>query len=649
MARPRRNRDRFSIGVNPQVSNKEIQRKILSLLHTVTAALPQAEERQGQNEMAVAIALAVDTKRHLIVQAGTGTGKTLGYLVPLIASGKRVVVSTYTKALQDQLAANDLPLLSEVLGKELNRHISWAVLKGRSNYICVQRVDEIVSPKHTKLDLETTPAKVTKEIAKLSEWAAQTDTGDQGDLTWSPSDQAWRMVSVGSDECPGAQRCPAGARCFAERARDRAAAADVIVVNTHIYGLHIATGGALLPEHEVVVFDEAHQLEDVISASVSTEIGPGRVNAVSASIRAIIRDDAMSGSLNQIANDLHAQLSPFVDKRLSMPLPDEIQNALITLRLKVDSALEMLRGISSKDESAKQRALRAQTLSTRLIESIDISLMALKGRVAFVSGSKDRPVLEIAPLDVGPSLNENVWNQRTAILTSATIPLSLPNRIGLAEDAVDVIDVGSPFDYDQSLLYCAKQLPEPSSPLRDNALHDEIERLINAAGGRTLALFTTYRAMHLAADEMAKRLSFTILRQDDLPKMALINAFAKDESTCLFATAGFFQGVDVPGRTLSLVIIDKIPFPRPDEPLLSARRDVIGRYYFNEIDIPLAATQLAQAAGRLIRSQTDRGVVAILDPRLATKGYGKTLVATLPPMPRTVVLEEAETFLRSLT
>jgi ATP-dependent DNA helicase DinG len=631
------------------VTNKDIQRNTLALLHTVTAALPQAEERQGQNEMAVAIALAVDTKRHLIVQAGTGTGKTLGYLVPLIASGKRVVVSTYTKALQDQLAANDLPLLSDVLGNELNRHISWAVLKGRSNYICAQRVDEIVAPKHSKLDLETTPAKVTKEIAQLTEWAAQTDTGDQGDLTWSPSDQAWRMVSVGSDECPGAQRCPAGSRCFAERARDKAADADVIVVNTHIYGLHIATGGALLPEHEVVVFDEAHQLEDVISASVSTEIGPGRVNAVAASIRAIIRDDAMSGSLNQIANDLHTQLAPFIDKRLSMPLPDDIQNELIKLRLKVDSALEMLRSISSKDETAKQRALRAQTLSTRLIESIDISLMELKGRVAFVSGTKDRPVLEIAPLDVGPSLIDNVWNQRTAILTSATIPLSLPNRIGLAEDSVDVIDVGSPFDYDQSLLYCAKQLPEPNSPLRDEALHNEIERLINAAGGRTLALFTTYRAMHLAADEMAKRLPFAVLRQDDLPKMALINAFAKDESTCLFATAGFFQGVDVPGRTLSLVIIDKIPFPRPDEPLLSARRDVIGRYYFNEIDIPLAATQLAQASGRLIRSQTDRGVVAILDPRLATKGYGKTLVATLPPMPRTVVLEEAESFLRSLT
>jgi len=649
MARPRCTRIRFSIGASAQVNHKHIQRDTLALLHQVTSALPQVEERQGQNEMAVAIAVAVENKRHLIVQAGTGTGKTLGYLVPLIASGKRVVVSTYTKALQDQLAANDLPLLAEVLGKALNRHISWAVLKGRSNYICAQRVDEVCAPKQAKLDIESVPVKITKEVQRLTDWASETNTGDQGDLTWSPSDQAWRMVSVGSDECPGATRCPAGARCFTERARDKAAVADVIVVNTHIYGLHIATGGALLPEHEVVVFDEAHQLEDVISASVSTEIGPGRVNAVASSMRSIIRDDAMSGSLNQIANDLHAILTPHVDKRLPTPLPDDVQNELIRLRLKVDSALEALRTISSKDESVKQRALRAQTLSTRLIDSIDICLMALKGRVAFVSGTRDRPILEIAPLDVGPTLIENVWSQRTAILTSATIPLSLPNRIGLEESSVDVIDVGSPFDYDQSLLYCAKHLPEPNSPLRDNALHTEIERLITASGGRTLALFTTYRALHLAADEMSKRLPFTILRQDDLPKMALINAFSQEESSCLFATAGFFQGVDVPGRTLSLVIIDKIPFPRPDDPLLSARRDVIGRNYFSEIDIPLAATQLSQASGRLVRSQTDRGVVAILDPRLATKGYGKTIVATLPPMPRTVDLEEAESFLRSLT
>lgn len=630
------------------MSNTSIAKSTLALLHEVTQALPNVEERQGQNEMAVAVAIAVESKRHLIVQAGTGTGKTLGYLVPLIASGQRVVVSTYTKALQDQLAANDLPLLARVLERKLGRTISWAVLKGRNNYVCRQRIDELATQKQSKLDLEVLPAKLTKEILRLMDWSHQTESGDQGDLSWSPSETAWRMVSVGSDECPGAIRCPAGATCFTEKARTKASVSDVIVVNTHIYGLHIATGGALLPDHDVVVFDEAHQLEDVISASVSTALSPSRINAVSASLRAIIRDDALSGSLNQISLDLTARLAPLVDKRLPTPLPDEIQHDLINLRLKVDSAMEMLRSISSQDESVKQRALRAQTLSTRLIESLDICLMAVNGRVAFVSGTKERPTLEIVPLDVGPSLRENVWSQRTAILTSATIPLSLPARIGLDLDLVDVINVGSPFDYEQSLLYCAKALPEPNSPLRDAAVHDEIERLITAAGGRTLALFTTYRAMHLAADEMIKRLPMRILRQDDLPKMALINAFAEDESTCLFATAGFFQGVDVPGRTLSLVIIDKIPFPRPDDPLLSARRDLIGRNSFGEIDIPIAATQLAQASGRLIRTQTDRGVVAILDPRLATKGYGKTIVATLPAMPRTIDLEEAESFLRSL-
>jgi ATP-dependent DNA helicase DinG len=225
----------------------------------------------------------------------------------------------------------------------------------------------------------------------------------------------------------------------------------------------------------------------------------------------------------------------------------------------------------------------------------------------------------------------------------------MPTRVGLGEDEVDAIDVGSPFDYENSaLLYCAKHLPLPNDSRRDEAVHDELEKLINAAQGRTLALFTTYRAMHAAADEMMRRLEYKIWRQDDLPKMALVDAFASEESACLFATAGFFQGVDVPGQTLSLVVIDKIPFPRPDDPLLSARRDEIGKTSFSEIDIPLAATQLAQAAGRLIRSRKDSGVVAILDPRLATKGYGKKLVSTLPPMKRTIEFSEVVQFLKSI-
>jgi ATP-dependent DNA helicase DinG len=246
-------------------------------------------------------------------------------------------------------------------------------------------------------------------------------------------------------------------------------------------------------------------------------------------------------------------------------------------------------------------------------------------------------------------MDAGVWSKRLAILASATIPLAMPSRIGLDPESVDIIDVGSPVDYENTaMLYCAKHLPEPNDPRRDNSVHDEIETLIKFAGGRTLALFTTYRAMHLAADEMEKRLPYNIMRQDQMPKMALINAFSNDEQSCLFATAGFFQGVDVPGRTLSLVIIDKIPFPRPDDPLLSARRDVVGKNWFSEIDIPLAATALAQASGRLIRSQSDSGVVAILDPRLATKGYGKRLGSVLPPMKRTIELHEVQSFLQQI-
>jgi ATP-dependent DNA helicase DinG len=522
-------------------------------------------------------------------------------------------------------------------------------LKGRNNYLCAQRIAEIREPKQHKLDLHEFSAQVQSDIDKLVTWSETTTTGDSGDLSWTPRDAAWRHVSIGSDECPGASRCPSGDTCFTERARDFASIADVIVVNTHIYGLDVATDGALLPEHDVVIFDEAHQLEDVMSASVSMSISPGSIQHVIGALRSIVRDDALTGSLQQLASEFGGYIAGEVDKRVQLPLPDDIQDVLARLRLKIDEAVAGLKAISSNDESAKQRILRGQTLSTRLIEVIDGSLTAGSRTVAFVSGSKDRPILELAPLHVGPALNNGVWSKRTAILTSATIPLAMPTRVGLNEDEVDAIDVGSPFDYENSaLLYCAKHLPLPNDSRRDEAVHDELEKLINAAQGRTLALFTTYRAMHAAADEMMRRLDYKIWRQDDLPKMALVDAFASEESACLFATAGFFQGVDVPGQTLSLVVIDKIPFPRPDDPLLSARRDEIGKTSFSEIDIPLAATQLAQAAGRLIRSRKDSGVVAILDPRLATKGYGKKLVSTLPPMKRTIEFSEVVQFLKSI-
>ena len=284
------------------------------------------------------------------------------------------------------------------------------------------------------------------------------------------------------------------------------------------------------------------------------------------------------------------------------------------------------------------------------MEHIDTALSYGERSVAFVAGTPDLPRLEIAPLDVGPILNAGIWTKRTAILTSATIPLSLPERVGLPAGSVDSLSVESPFDYEHhGLIYCAMHLPDPRSAGYGAATHAELDALINAAGGRTLALFTSWRAMEAAAEALRPKLPFKVLTQRDLPKQALIAAFMADESACLFATAGFFQGVDIPGRTLSLVTIDRIPFPRPDDPLLAARREQLGADSFRLIDLPRAAMLLAQAAGRLIRSTTDRGVVAVLDPRLGTAGYRWDIVRALPPMRRTRHRAEAEAFLREIT
>lgn len=615
-------------------------------LAAVTAALPQAEDRPGQREMASAVERAVANGRHLVVQAGTGTGKTLGYLVPTLLSGRRTVVATATKALQDQLATKDLPLLDQHLG----RPFDWAVLKGRSNYICLQRLRELDDAATGQLEIEELAMTTRAEVRRLATWATSSATGDLAELDWSPSDSAARAVTVTGDECPGRARCPMGSLCFAEAARDRAAEADVIVVNLHLYGLHVASGGTLLPEHDVVVIDEAHQLEDVMSDTVGLQIGPTRFTTVAGALRRILDDPAVVAPVSDAATALREVLGPLAGQRLGDPLPDELARNLVAARSRLDAALAALRRIESTVEDAKQRVLRATTLASRLIEHIDTALGARNADVAFVSGSPEHARLEVAPLDVGPLLRDRVWSSCTAVLTSATVPASLAARVGMTDGSVDLLDVGSPFDYEQhGLLYCPVELPDPRSPQRTAALHDEIQALIEAAGGRALVLFTSWRAMDDAVTALRPRVSLPLLTQRDLPKTALIARFSEDESTCLFATAGFFQGVDIPGRTLSLVIIDRIPFPRPDDPLLSARRELLGARAFAEIDLPRASMLLAQATGRLIRTATDRGVVAVLDPRLGTAGYRWDIVRALPPMKRSRHRADAVAFLREIT
>ncbi|MEY2475810.1 MAG: ATP-dependent helicase DinG [Actinomycetota bacterium] len=608
-------------------------------LQRVTAALPQAEDRPGQHDMARAVAAGITSRRHVIVQAGTGTGKSLAYLVPAILSGRTVVVSTATKALQDQLANKDLPFLAE----HLDHPFEFAVLKGRSNYLCRQRARE-VSDGDDQLsidDLADDVGALGKEIVQLVEWGRTSETGDRADLPFEPRPRAWSAVSVSAMECPGAIKCPAGDECFAEAARVRAEGAEVVVVNTHLYGAHLASGGHVLPEHDVVIFDEAHELEDIAASSLGLEIGSGRLKALARGARRLISEPAIADDVASAGDLFDAALDRAGDRRLPHGLTDELGMALDLIGQRVANVTSALRKAETED-AAKARWLQA---AGHL--SGDVAFLQAAGTddVIWVDGPAHNRVLKVAPVDVSEKLATQLWSGVSSVLTSATIPPRLGIRLGLPPGEVDELDVGSPFDFaGNALLYCARHLPDPRQPEYEAAMHDELEALIKAAGGRTLALFTSWRAMRNAHAALEDRLPYTLLTQSDLPKPLLVAAFTDDETSCLFATMGFWQGVDVPGPALSMVVIDKLPFPRPDEPLVQARRDKAGPAAFRIVDLPRAATMLAQGAGRLIRTSTDRGVVAVLDPRLSRANYAFELVRALPPRTRTRNRADVEAF-----
>lgn len=610
----------------------------------VVANLPGGgEARPGQLEMAQAAYRAMTERRHLVVQAGTGTGKSLAYLIPAILSGKKVVVSTATKALQDQLAGKDLPFLQEHLGLKFE----FSVMKGRSNYLCRQRMREVAGG-DDQMSLDEAEAGdlggLGQEVLRLLRWGAETETGDRAELDFEPRPRAWSAVSVTAMECPGAANCPSGEQCFAEVSRQRAEVADVVVVNTHLYGAHLASGGYVLPEHDVVVFDEAHELEDIAAASLGIELGAGRFRALARNARAIAKDRSAIDDLETAGDILERALTEWNGRRLPEGLGDEMQALLALIAQRVSAATASIRG-GQGDEARKGRALQA---AGHLSGDLAFVQAAKSTDVVWVEGGPRSPVLRVAPVDVSAALAERLWGEIEAVLTSATIPAHLATRVGLPPDRVDQLDVGSPFHYDEAaLLYCAAHLPDPRSPAYEAAMLDELKALLRAAGGRSLVLFTSWRAVQAASDALAAEedLAFTVLSQSDLPKPALIEAFSTDETSCLLATMGFWQGVDVPGRALTQVIIDRIPFPRPDEPLLQARRDKAGPAAFRIIDLPRAATLLAQGAGRLIRNTTDRGVVAVLDPRLASANYRWDLVNALPPMRRTRNRSDVEAFL----
>lgn len=692
---------------------------VAAVLARATAGLGVAgEHRRGQLQMAEAVHRAIGRGRHLVVQAGTGTGKSLAYLVPAAMARRPVVVATATKALQDQLAKKDLPALSRTLEQPL----AFAVLKGRSNYLCLQRASEVAgdgiqpeldgtgSSSSSLSAVAESPAEggLVEHVRRLIEWSASTETGDRGDLHFEPHPKAWGMLSVGPRECPGAHRCPSGGRCFAERARARAAEADIVVVNTHLYGAHLASGGAVLPSHDVVVFDEAHEVESVMTSSLGAEVTPGRLLALDTTSRPVLGDGADAHDLRPVAERLRAALVPLLGTRVlgghersedvaprgdgprrrrrrlaeepagreraffheaprpragpardaaaaAEPDPErererelasvleealnrvqQLRSALVAAQAPTPTATAT--AIPAHDDAGARRQ-RAAAAAGHLAADLERLAARRSDEVAWVDGTARAPVLRLSPIDVAPSLAASLWGEVTAVLTSATVPPRVIEQLGLGDFDVDELDVGSPFDYrTQAMLYVARHLPDPrrADERRQQALHDELAALIEAAGGRTLALFTSRRATDEAAAALRERVACDVLVQGQLPKERLVERFAADETSCLFATLGLWQGIDVPGRSLSLVTIDRLPFGRPDDPLLEARRDRAGAAAFRTVDLPRAASLLAQGVGRLIRSAEDYGVVAVLDPRLATAPYRRTLLGALPPMRRTV-------------
>ena len=617
-----------------------------ALLGSVTQRLQGGgEDRPGQLKMAKAVESAITQSGAILVEAGTGTGKSFAYLTPIVATEARAVVATSSIALQSQLLEKDIPLVSEGLGI----HVDAVVLKGRSNYLCVQRLAELDRANATEqLQLLGGLSAADDELKLIRKWAIDTSTGDREELDISSGGDAWRAVSVGPDDCPGAGKCPSGDQCFAESARNRAREADIVITNHHYYGLHLATGGALIGEHDVVVFDEAHHLPEVLSATCGTEVSGGRLRALARRARGILVDTDIDVRCERSAADLDSLIRPSIGQRVE--LTADLVSALVMARSHADEVLGALRKIKpGTNTDVAARVERATKAGTALVLSIDQAMEPVDDMVVWIDGSDAAPILKCTPLDIGHVLSENLYSETSVVFTSATLPQGIVSTLGM-KPSTSVERVGSPFDYEnQGLLYCAAHLPSPRSATGGEALREELAELIEAAGGRTLGLFTSARAMREATEYLREKIDYPVLMQGDSSKQRLIDEFLEDPETVLMATMSFWQGVDLPGDSLTLVAIDRLPFPRPDEPVTQARRDRAGSRAFGLVDLPRAQILLAQAVGRLIRQRTDRGVVAVLDSRLATsKSYRWELINALPPLRRTRDKNEVLAFLTEL-
>jgi ATP-dependent DNA helicase DinG len=593
---------------------------------SLSRALPGFEQRPEQAALAEAVEDALATGRHLVAEAGTGVGKSLAYLLPALESGLRIVVATATKALQEQLLKQDVPLAAAALRHELD----VAVVKGRQNYLCrrqLQGFQPFLLP----------DGRDGRAWEAMQDWLDTTETGDRSELDIEPSDALWAELAVGADRCAG-RRCPFAGACFAEAARERAGEADLVIANHALYFAHVASGGGVLPEHDAVIFDEAHRLEESAASWLGGRVSRAGLRRLSLDLERACREGQRPLPARQIerveraGERLLRAVAPPSGRRRVREVPAAV--ALVLVDALGDLA-DALHGQGEDLDALGRRALGIAAQTEACLEPATLD------RVVWC----EPDALAWAPVDVSDALRERLWEDGpTAVLVSATLTTGedaafVRRRLGLV-DARETV-VGSPYDYaGQSLLYLPRSMPDPRSDAFTERAVEEVVALLALSEGRALVLTSSYRALDAYAARLRGRVPYDVLVQGDAPRERLLERFREDVGSVLVATATFWQGVDVPGESLSLLVIDKLPFSAPGDPLHEARCEAVERAggdWFGDYALPTAMLQLRQGFGRLIRSHGDRGVVAILDPRLRTRGYGRSFLGALPRCP---VVEE---------
>jgi ATP-dependent DNA helicase DinG len=606
----------------------------------LAASLPGFEPRAGQAALAQEVADALERGEHLLAEAGTGIGKSLAYLIPALESGQRVVVATATKALQEQLLTKDVPAAAAALGRE----VDVAVLKGRQNYLCRKSLHGLALPLFRTAEDAT-------EYERLQDWIGTTETGDRAELPFEPRPTLWAEVAVGADRCAG-RRCPFLATCFSEQARERAQEAELVIANHALYFADLAVraktgdGAGVLPEHDAVVLDEAHRLEESAAAWFGGRVSLGGLRRLLRDVERGCREGAAPvparalDAIDRRGEELLAGLDPGRGRRrLTAADVEAASGPAGALAAALVQLAEALRGRSEDLDQLARRALGT-------VDDLGACL-AVEDEDSVSWAEQD--ALAWAPVDVSDTLRDLLWEREVvSVLVSATLePRFLRGRLGL--DEAREVSLPSPYDYrEQALLYVPRAFPEPRSPGYDARLAEEVLALCRLSGGRALVLTTSYRALDGLAERVAPRLPFPVLVQGEAPRERLLERFRDEVDSVLIATQTFWQGVDVQGESLSLLVIDKLPFAAPSDPLVEARCERIARGggdWFGEYAVPSAVLQLRQGFGRLIRGHADQGVVAILDPRLRTRGYGRRFLEALPPAPLVADLASVADFL----